>query len=194
MTVIGPTIDPAFLAYRCSSSRMALSVTSTSSMIVSHSLLIVEGLFLGAFDRVLEHVVQTAEARGLALVDQLLAAAGDQQRLHVGLGLRQVEQLPPILGRAHLQDSLGLVELHVRQRTSRHVHVRVALLRADSITVVPKPRICEMVCLSRSLSVTFEPLVDCAADRFVRFAIFEIYLQSRRDTESVPLCVSALSG
>ena len=37
--------------------------------------LIVEGVFLGAFDRVLEHVEQTPEARGLALHDQLLAAA-----------------------------------------------------------------------------------------------------------------------
>ena len=74
-------------------------------MIVSHSLLLVEGILLGAFDRVLEHVVQTSEARGFALLDQPLAAAADQQRLHVGLGLRQVEQLAAIGAAAHLDES-----------------------------------------------------------------------------------------
>ena len=61
--------------------------------------LIVERVFLGAFDRVLEHVEHTAQARRLALRQQLLGAARHQHRPHVGLGLRQVEQLPPVRAR-----------------------------------------------------------------------------------------------
>ena len=123
-SVIGPTIAPAFLAYRCSSSRSASSDTSTSSMIGSHSSCVVERFFAGAFDRVLQQVEQTADAGRLALLDQLLAPAADQQRLHVALGLRQVEQLAAIRAAAHLDDAFRLVEPHVRQRPRRNLQMR----------------------------------------------------------------------
>ena len=58
--------------------------------------LVVERLFLGAFDRVLQQVVETSNAGRLALFDQLFAAAADQHRLHVALGLGQVEQLAAV--------------------------------------------------------------------------------------------------
>ena len=69
--------------------------------------LVVEGLFLGPFDGVLEQVVQTTHAGRLALLDQLLAAAGHEHRLHVALGLREIEQLPAVGVAAHLDEPLA---------------------------------------------------------------------------------------
>ena len=88
--------------------------------------LIGEGLFLRAFDRVLQQVVETTDACGFALLDQLRGAAGHEHRLHVGLGLRQIEQVAAVRVAAHLDEPPRLVVSHVRERAGRHVHERIA--------------------------------------------------------------------
>ena len=90
--------------------------------------LIVERLFLGPFDRVLEQVEQTSDAGRLSLVDQRLAAAGHEHRLHVALGLREIEQMAAVLGAAHLDEPLLLVVLDVRQAAGRDIEMRIAPL------------------------------------------------------------------
>jgi hypothetical protein len=47
--------------------------------------------------RVLQQVVKTSDAGRLSLFDELRGAAGHEHGLHVGLGLRQVEQLPRLV-------------------------------------------------------------------------------------------------
>ena len=66
----------------------------------------IEGLFAGPFDGVLQQVEQTSDAGRLALVDQLLAAGADEQRLHVAVGLSEIEQFAPVRPAAHLDDAL----------------------------------------------------------------------------------------
>ena len=86
----------------------------------------VEGFFLRALDRVLEQIEQTSQAGGFLLIDQLLAAHGDQHRLHVDLGLREVEQLPPVAAGAHFQEAFRFVVADVRQRARGDVEIRIA--------------------------------------------------------------------
>jgi hypothetical protein len=87
-----------------------------------------EGLLAGALDRVLEQVVETSDARGLLLVDQGLAAGRHEQRLHVALGLREVEELAAIGLAAHLDDLPRLVEADVREAAGRDVEMGIATL------------------------------------------------------------------
>ena len=123
-------------AYRCNSSRkLAEQHFDVFDDRVALAL-IVERVFLGALDRVLEHVEHTAEARRLALGEQLLAAAGHEHRPHVRLGLRQIEQLPAVGAVAHLDDPLARAVVHVRERARRNIDVRiVALLGGDDHVV-----------------------------------------------------------
>ena len=116
--------------------------------------LLVERLFLGAFDRVLEHVVQTAEARRLALLDQPLAAAADEQRLHVGLGLREVEQLAAVGAAAHLDDLAALVERTFESERLGTSKCGARLRSAKAVTsLATSPRLLR-VFLSLSVSLT----------------------------------------
>ena len=78
--------------------------------------LVGEGRFLRRLDIVLEHIVQTTDARGFSHFDELFGAAGDQDGLHKALRLAQVEELA--VGRAlpHFEDAPGGVVADIRQR------------------------------------------------------------------------------
>ena len=108
-------------------------------MIVSHLALVVECVFLGAVDRVLKHVVHTSKAGRLALCEQLLAAARDQHRSHVGLGLRQVEELATVGRVAHFDDSLTWAVMDVRERARRDIDVWIAPLLGSDNDAVGQP-------------------------------------------------------
>ena len=56
----------------------------------------------------------------------LRGAAGHQHRLHVALGLREVEELPAVGVAAHLDEPLGLVVADVGERAGGDVQVRIA--------------------------------------------------------------------
>ena len=75
-----------------------------------------------------KQVVQTTDAGGLALLDQLRGAAGHEHGLHVALGLREVEKLPAVGVPAHLDEPLRLVVADVRERAGGHIDVRIAPL------------------------------------------------------------------
>ncbi len=85
-------------------------------------------LFLRPFDRVLEQIEQTSDAGRLRLIDQRLAAAGDEHRLHVALGLREIEEMAAVLGAAHLDEPLLPVVFDVRQAAGRDIEIRIAPL------------------------------------------------------------------
>ncbi len=76
---------------------------------------------------VIEHV---ADRGGLSLIRQLLAAGCHQHRLHEALGLPEVEEVAPLVGVAHHDDLLLLVERGVGERARGDVEARdLALLR-----------------------------------------------------------------
>ena len=79
-----------------------------------------------ALDGVLQQVVETADAGGLALLDQLRHAAGHEHRLHVALGLGEVEELAAVGVAAHLDEAFGLVVADVGERAGGDVQVRIA--------------------------------------------------------------------
>ena len=87
-----------------------------------------EGFLAGALDRVLEEVVQPSDAGGLLLFEQLLAAGGHEQRLHVALGLGEVEELTTVGLPPHLDDLPRLVEADVRETAGWNIEVRIAIL------------------------------------------------------------------
>ena len=58
--------------------------------------LVIKGILASSLDGVLEQVVKSTNAGGLALFNQLLAATPHQQGLHVTAGLGEVEQFPAI--------------------------------------------------------------------------------------------------
>ena len=87
-----------------------------------------ERLLARAFDRVLEEVVETSDARRLLLVDERLAAGGHEERLHVALRLGEVEELAAVGLPPHLDDLPRLVEADVGERPGGDLELRVATL------------------------------------------------------------------
>ena len=65
----------------------------------------------------------------LSCLEQLRDAAGHQHRLHVALGLREVEELAAVGVAAHLDEPPLLVVADVRERAGGNIDVRVALPR-----------------------------------------------------------------
>src|SRR5262249_45895040 len=83
----------------------------------------IECLFARSFDRVLQKVEQTADAGCLALLDKLLAAGANKQRLHVASRLRQIEKLATAAAASHFDDPLRLVEANVRERSRGDIYI-----------------------------------------------------------------------
>ena len=101
---MSPTMSPRFWAYRCSSSRRLFEQDFDVLDDRIALLLIGERLFLGALDGVFQQVVETSDAGGLALLDQLRGPAGHEHGLHVALGLGEIEQLAAVGVAAHLDE------------------------------------------------------------------------------------------
>ncbi len=92
-------------------------------------ILIVEGLFVRAGNRMLGEVIHPADAGGLALIDQPFAATGDQHGLHEAPRLAQIEKVAGLLLAPHLDDAALLVVAGVGQGPQRDIHAGVLLLR-----------------------------------------------------------------
>ncbi len=90
--------------------------------------LIPERLFLGPLDRVLQQIEHTADAGRLVLFNQPFAAASDQHGLHVGLGLRKIEQLSAIGVLPHFEDTLAGAVADVREGSRGNIQVQIAAL------------------------------------------------------------------
>ena len=89
--------------------------------------LIVEGVFLGPGNRMFQFVIQSSNTGRHTLVNQVLAAVGDQHGLHVCLGLIEVEQLTAIGVFSHLDDAFARTVLHIGKCPRGNIDKRVLL-------------------------------------------------------------------
>ena len=87
--------------------------------------LVVEGLFLGSFNRVQALVVHASKTECLSSFDEILAALCKKHRLHELPRLIEIEEFPTLGVLTHLKYPLRLVEAHVGNRTSRNFEERI---------------------------------------------------------------------
>ncbi len=104
--------------------------------------LVVEGLLPCSGHVVLGQVVQLTDGGGLARVDELLALSGDERGLHELAGHAQIEELPGLLGRPHLDDGFFRVKTHVGQGPCRNLQPRTLLHAAVLTTISASFRSC----------------------------------------------------
>ena len=93
--------------------------------------LVVERFLFDPGDGAFEHVVETTNAVGFSLGNQLLRPAGDKHRLHETLRLGKVEQLPLRGFVPHFNDFFTLIEADVRKGPHRNIDDRVTLAIGD---------------------------------------------------------------
>jgi hypothetical protein len=87
--------------------------------------LVLKRVLLGSIDGVFEHVVETANAGRFSLSNQSRTTASDQDGLHVGSGLVQIEQLATIGLAPHFDQSAFAIKIAVGEGPGGDVEIRI---------------------------------------------------------------------